>query len=55
MAKNRFKEKNMSSQIENHKTAAWSNVSSSKKASKVNIPDDIQVRNAKEYVDSNEK
>lgn len=55
MAKNKFKEKNMAKPIENHDTAAWANQSSLKAVSKVNIPDEIQVRNAKEYVDSNQK
>lgn len=55
MAKNKFKEKNMAKPIENHDTAAWANQSNFKAVSKVNIPDEIQVRNAKEYVDSNQK
>ena len=55
MAKNKYKEKNMAKPIEQHNTAAWSNISKMKSASKVNIPDETQVRNAKKYVDSNEK
>ncbi|KAF5042505.1 hypothetical protein SDC9_91601 [bioreactor metagenome] len=55
MAKNKSKEKNMAKPIENHDTAAWANQSNLKAVSKVNIPDEIQVRNAKEYVDSNQK
>jgi hypothetical protein len=45
----------MAKPVEQHDTAAWANVSEVKPESKVNIPDEVQVRNAKEYVDSNEK
>lgn len=55
MAKNKFKEKNMAKPIENHDTAAWADQSSLKAVSKVNIPGEIQVRDAKNYVDSNQK
>ena len=55
MAKNKNKEKNMAMPIERHDTAAWANINKMKASSKVNIPDEIQVRDAKEYVDSNQK
>ncbi|MEL7646693.1 MAG: DUF3787 domain-containing protein [Sedimentibacter sp.] len=55
MADNNYKQKNMAKPIESHETAAWANQSKLKAVSKVNIPDEIQVRNAKEYVDSNQK
>jgi len=55
MAKNKYKEKHMDVPIENHDTAAWANTSKMKPKSKVNIPDEVQVRNAKEYVDTNQK
>jgi hypothetical protein len=55
MAKNKYKEKHMGIPIEKHDTAAWANTNKTKPVSKVNIPDEIQVRNAKEYVDSNQK
>ena len=55
MSKNKIKEKNQALPIENHDTAAWANSSDQKENSLVNIPDEKQVRNAKEYVDSNEK
>ncbi len=55
MAENKYKEKNMKMPIENHDTAAWANISEMKPVSKVNVPDEVQVRNAKEYVDSNQK
>lgn len=55
MAKNRFKEKNMARQIENHRTAAWANIEKLKDHSRVGIPNDTEVRNAKEWVDTNQK
>jgi hypothetical protein len=55
MAKKTYKEKRLEMPIENHDTAAWANVNKSKRVSKVNIPDETQIRNAKEYVDSNQK
>jgi len=55
MAKNRYKEHHMGIPIEQHDTAAWANIESTKPASNVTIPSEIQVRNAKEYVDTNQK
>lgn len=55
MAKNKFKEKNMGVPVEKHDTAAWANIGSRKEASKVTIPSEVQVRNAKKHVDTNEK
>ena len=55
MADNKFKLKNMAKPIENHDTAAWANQASFKAVSKVNIPDEEQVINAKNHVDSNQK
>lgn len=55
MAKNVAKEKFIKIPIENHENAAWANIEKTKPISNVTIPDEIQVRNAKEYVDSNEK
>ena len=55
MAHNRYKEKHMSIPVENNATAAWANFNEIKPVSKVNIPDEIQIRNAKEYVDTNQK
>ena len=54
MDKNRYKEKNMQP-IENHATAAWANQSKLKAVSKVNIPDEQQVENARDYVNENQK
>lgn len=55
MAKNKCKDQNMNIPVENHDTAAWANISKVKAVSKVNIPDEVQIRNAKEYVDTNQK
>lgn len=55
MVENRYKEKHMGIPIENHDTAAWANAKEHKPVSKVNMPDEIQIINAKEYVDENKK
>jgi len=55
VAKNKFKQHFMAKQIEHHCTAAWANIEKTKPESNVTIPSENQVRNAKEYVDSNEK
>lgn len=55
MAKNKFKEKNMAMPIENHETAAWANITDTKSLSNVTIPDEYNVKSAKEWVDNNEK
>ncbi len=55
MSKNKFKQKDMAVPIENHKTAAWANIKNLKDISKVYIPSETEVRNAKEWVDSNHK
>lgn len=55
MAKNKFKEKNMGRTIESHRTAAWANIQELKPVSRVPIPSEIEVKNAKEYVDTNQK
>ena len=55
MAKNKYKEKHQGTPIENNDTAAWANTNKMKPVSQVNIPDEVQVRNAKEYVDTNQK
>jgi hypothetical protein len=52
---NKFKEKFVAKPIEKHDTAAWANIEKVKPVSNVSIPSETQVRNAKEYVDSNEK
>jgi len=55
MAENKYKEFHMRTPIENHATAAWANSETLKDISRVNIPDETQVMNAKEYVDENQK
>ncbi|WP_081896920.1 DUF3787 domain-containing protein [Clostridium sp. KNHs214] len=55
MAKNRYKEKFMAVPIEKHDTAAWTNIESMKPVSKVIIPSETGVINAKEWVDVNQK
>lgn len=55
MDKNEFKKKNNFTPIENHETAAWANIETLKEGSRVFIPNETEVRNAKEWVDSNEK
>lgn len=55
MGENKYKEKNMSMPLENHKTAAWANIEHVKKNSRVPLPSTFEVKNAKEWVDNNEK
>lgn len=49
------KDQNPCIPVEKHDTAAWANIENMKSHSKVTIPSDYQVINAKEYVDENEK
>lgn len=53
MEKNKRKIKHTA--IENHQTASWANIYKTKPTSKVPLPNKIEVENAKEWVDSNEK
>ncbi len=55
MSQNRYKKKYVGIPIENHDTAALANINKNKPVSKVNIPDEVQIINAKEYVDENQK
>ena len=55
MSKNKFKQKNMAIPIENHQTAAWANIKNLKRVSKVYIPNEMEIRNAKDWVDNNHK
>jgi len=41
--------------IEQHTTAAWANIEKLKEVSHVTIPSEVEVGNAKEWVDSNQK
>lgn len=56
MAKNKRKDHFMAAPVERHDTAAWRNhIVDVKPQSNVGIPSELDVRNAKEWVDSNEK
>ena len=55
MAENKYKEFHMRTPVENQATAAWASREALKDVSGVNIPDEIQVMNAKDYVDENQK
>ncbi len=55
MSKDKFKQKNIATPIENHQTAAWADIKDLKQMSGVYIPSEIEVKNAKEWVDSNQK
>ena len=55
MAENNYKQRFMGKPIENHDTAAWAKIYKTKPVSKVPIPDELEVRNAKEWVDLNQK
>ncbi len=41
--------------IEKHHTAAWANIESKKPVSNVTLPSEVQIKNAKKHVDTNEK
>ncbi|OWZ83949.1 CDIF630_02480 family spore surface protein [Natranaerobius trueperi] len=41
--------------VEKHDTAAWANIRGLKEISQVTLPEDIEVENAKEWVDGNQK
>lgn len=55
MTKDNLKDNFITKPIERHDTAAWTNHVKTKPVSKVVVPDEIDVANAKEYVDTNEK
>ncbi|HHU49356.1 MAG: CDIF630_02480 family spore surface protein [Caldicoprobacterales bacterium] len=55
MAKNIARSKNYRDPIEKHDTAAWANIEGLKPVSRVHLPSEEEVNNAKEYVDSNQK
>ena len=55
MNENRRKEVFMQKPIERHDTASWADVEKTKPVSKVLVPKEIGVLNAKEYVDENDK
>ncbi len=55
MADNKSKERFMARPIERHDTAAWANIEKRKRVSNVTIPSETHVRDAKDYVDANQK
>lgn len=55
MTENKWKEYHMKTPIEKHDTAAWANIEKTKPLSNVAIPSELEVDNAKDWVDSNEK
>lgn len=55
MKSNETKEHFMAVPIEKHDTAAWGDIHKQKPISKVAIPNEVEVINAKEWVDSNQK
>ena len=55
MDNDKVKDTNMKIPIEKHETAAWDDTKETKPVSGVAIPSELGVRNAKEYVDRNEK
>lgn len=55
MLKNEYKEKFLGMPIEKHDTAAWANIDKTKAISNVPIPSTSQTRDAKDWVDSNQK
>lgn len=55
MAKNKSKERMNEMAVENHRTAAWANIEAMKRASRVPLPDILEVEHAKEWVEENQK
>ncbi len=55
MAKNIARSKSYKEPIEKHDTAAWANIESLKPESRVHLPSEEEVTNAKEYVEDNQK
>lgn len=48
-------DKNTKKPTEQHTTAAWANIEKTKEVSNVPIPSELEVENAKEWVESDEK
>ena len=55
MVENKYKEFHMRTPVENQSTAAWANMDRVDEESGVNIPSEMQVISAKEFVDENQK
>ncbi|NSW90905.1 MAG: DUF3787 domain-containing protein [Firmicutes bacterium] len=50
-----FAQKLNKAPIEKHETAAWANIMKTKPVSRVTVPGEFHVENAKEYVEENQK
>lgn len=55
MVKNKYNQKNRYKPIESHQTAAWANIEKTENVSRVPIPSEFQVENAKKWVEENQK
>ena len=55
MDENKFKQYNTETPIEKNDTAAWADIESTIPVSEVPLPSEAQVKNAKDYVDTNQK
>jgi len=55
MEGDRLKDSFMEVPIEKHDTAAWADIEKLKPVSKVSVPSEFDTKNAKDYVDANEK
>lgn len=55
MDKNNYKEKFQGIPIEKHDTAAWADISKTKPVTNESIPSEQEIRNAKDWVDANQK
>jgi hypothetical protein len=55
MADNESIKKHFNIPIEKHESAAWANIRKLKPLSNVTVPDEMEIRNAKEWVDTNQK
>ncbi|OPJ57897.1 CDIF630_02480 family spore surface protein [Clostridium oryzae] len=55
MTKKTIKSCDFKTPIERHITASWANIAETKPVSNVTIPSNTEIRNAKDWVDANEK
>lgn len=55
MSENKRKQTFMQKPIERHDTASWADIEENKPVSRVLVPKEIGVINAKEYVEQNQK
>ncbi|NLU36631.1 MAG: DUF3787 domain-containing protein [Clostridiales bacterium] len=55
MEKNIKGTRNKREPIEKHDTAAWANIACTKPVTRVHLPSEEEVENAKEYVEINQK